>query len=50
MAVALMEDNSAAGGVVITGRNPSMRHMSRTQRMDIAWLNERYIGKNFQVC
>lgn len=42
-----MEDNSAACRVVITGRNPSMRHMSRIQRIDIAWLNERYAEKSF---
>jgi hypothetical protein len=48
MTIALMEDNSAACRVVITGRNPSMRHMSRTQRIDIAWLNERYVEKTFR--
>jgi len=48
MTIALMEDNSAARRVVITGRNPSMRHMSRTQRIDIAWLNERYVEKTFR--
>ena len=47
LTVKLMEDNSAACRVVITGRNPSMRHMSRTQRIDIAWLNERYAEKSF---
>ena len=52
MIIRLMEDNSAACRVVITGRNPSMRHMSRTQRIDIAWLNERYVEKCFMfvVC
>ena len=45
--IRLMEDNSAACRVVITGRNPSMRHMSRTQRIDIAWLNERFAEKTF---
>ena len=48
MTIALMEDNSAACRIVITGRNPSMRHMSRTQRIDIAWLNERYADKTFR--
>lgn len=47
MTIRLMEDNSAACRVVITGRNPSMRHMSRTQRIDIAWLNERFAEKTF---
>ena len=45
--IRLMEDNSAACRVVITGRNPSMRHMSRTQRIDVAWLNERFRDGSF---
>jgi hypothetical protein len=47
MKIRLMEDNSAACRVLITGRNPSMRHMSRTQRIDVAWLNERYVAGDF---
>ena len=29
----VMEDNEAAIRVIVTGHNPNMRHMSRTQRM-----------------
>ena len=47
LSIRLMEDNAAACRVVITGRNPSMRHMSRTQRIDVAWINERYVDKTF---
>jgi hypothetical protein len=47
LSIRLMEDNAAAYRVVITGRNPSMRHMSRTQRIDVAWINERYVEKSF---
>ena len=47
MIIRLMEDNSAACRIVIAGRNPSMRHMSRTQRIDVAWLNERFVEKCF---
>ena len=43
----VMEDNEAAIRVVITGHNPNMRHMSRTQRIDISALNERYHGGDF---
>jgi hypothetical protein len=46
--IKLMEDNQAASRVVITGKNPSMRHMSRTQRIDISWLNERYSDGDFE--
>ena len=37
----VMEDNEAAIRVIITGHNPNMRHMSRTQRIDISALNAR---------
>ena len=47
MIIRLMEDNSAACRVVITGRNLSMRHMSRTQMIDVAWSNERFVEKCF---
>ena len=40
--IRVMEDNQAASRILITGRNPSMRHMSRTQRIDISWLNDLY--------
>ena len=43
----VMEDNEAAIRVIITGHNPNMRHMSRTQRIDISALNERYHGGDF---
>ena len=47
MNVRVMEDNSACTRVIITGSNPSMRHMSRTQRIDISWLNERFRDGSF---
>ncbi|CAE7541323.1 JNK [Symbiodinium sp. CCMP2592] len=43
----VMEDNEAAIRVIITGHNPNMRHMSRTQRIDISALNERYHAGDF---
>jgi hypothetical protein len=38
--VRFLEDNSAAIRVIETGRNPSMRHMGRTHRVDLAFLHE----------
>ena len=35
------EDNQAAIMIVNSGRNPSMRHLKRVQRVDVAWLHER---------
>ena len=37
----VMEDNEAAIRVFVTGHNPNMRHMSRTQRIDSSALSER---------
>lgn len=48
LTVYLMEDNEAACRIVITGRNPNMMHASRTQRIDITWLNERFAERSFQ--
>ena len=44
----VMEDNEAAIRVIVTGHNPNMRHMSRTQRIDISALNERYHAEDFR--
>ena len=41
------EDNQAAVRVVISGKNPNMRYLSRTQRIDIARLNQFYENKLF---
>ena len=43
----VMEDNEAAIRVMVKGHNPNMRHMSRTQRIDISALNERYHAEVF---
>ena len=44
----VMEDNEAAIRVIVIGHNPNMRHMSRTQRIDISALNERYHAEDFR--
>ena len=36
------EDNSAMIQVCRTGRNPTMRHLGRTHRVDVHWLHERF--------
>ena len=45
--ISVLEGNEAACRIIVTGNNPNMRHMSRTQRVDIAWLNE-YNDKIFR--
>ena len=39
--VVLCEDNESAARVIETGRNPTMRHIGRTHKMDLAVLHER---------
>jgi hypothetical protein len=36
------EDNAAMIQVCRTGKNPTMRHMGRTHRVDVLWLHERF--------
>ena len=36
----VMEDNDATIVIVKTGRNPSLRHVSRTPGVNVAWLHE----------
>ena len=35
------EDNVAAIQIMKTGKNPTIRHLGRTHRVDLAWLHER---------
>ena len=36
----LWEDNQAPLQVLKTGKNPTMRHLGRTHRVNLAWLSE----------
>ena len=36
------EDNAAMIQVCRTGRNPTMRHLGRTHKVDVQWLHERF--------
>ena len=45
--LAVAEDNQAAVRIIISGKNPNMRYLSRTQRVDIARLNQFYEEKLF---
>ena len=46
--VIVAEDNEAAVRVIISGKNPNMRYLSRTQRVDIARLNQFYEAAMFK--
>ncbi len=37
----VFEDNDAVIKMIIKGRSPNMRHVSRTHRVDLDWLYER---------
>ena len=40
------EDNSAAIQILMTGKNPTIRHMGRTHRVDLAWLHEVFMNQD----
>ena len=41
-------DNQSMLFILKTGRNPTMRHLSRTHRVSVAWLHEQHVRENFQ--
>ena len=41
-------DNQSMLHTLKTGRNPTMRHLSRTHRVSAAWLHEQHIRENFE--
>ena len=43
------EDNTAMIRICQTGRNPTMRYLSRTMGISIAWLYERFQGTNLEL-
>ena len=38
----MFEDNQATLQILKTGKNPTVRHLNRTHRVDLAWLAERF--------
>ena len=45
----VMEDIEAANRTIISGHNPNTRHVSRTQRIGLSALNERYHQGDFML-
>ena len=45
----LIEDNESTAASIRTGRNPTMRHLLRTQGVSVAWLHDLYAKKTFGV-
>ena len=43
----LMEDNQSTIQIIKTGRNPTMRHITRTHGVNVAWLHDCYIKNKF---
>ena len=43
------EDNQAMIRICVTGRNPTMRYISRTQGLNIAWLYERFQSPELEL-
>ena len=49
VALTLIEDNESTAAIIRSGRNPTMRHMSRTQGVNVSWLHDLYKKKTFGV-
>ena len=45
----LIEDNESTVAIINSGRNPTMRHISRTQGVNIGWLHYLYDKKLFSM-
>ena len=43
----LMEDNQSTIQIIKTGKNPTMRHISRTHGVNVAWLHDCYVSNRF---
>ena len=43
--ILIHEDNQAMLRVIETGKNPTMRYLHRTHRVNVSWLHERFKGK-----
>jgi hypothetical protein len=46
--IQIMGDNKGMLCVMKSGRNPTMRHLSRSHRVSVAWLHEQYKRENFE--
>ena len=43
------EDNTAMIQVCKTGKNPTLRHLGRTHRVDVHWLHERFLETCYKL-
>ena len=46
--IQIMGDNQGMLCVMKSGRNPTMRHRSRSHRVSVAWLHEQYMREAFE--
>ena len=49
LVIQFMEDNMAAIRIVQTGKNPSLRHLGRTHKVDLQWVHERLHDGQFSI-
>ena len=45
----VMEDNDATITIVKTGRNPALRHVSRTHGVNVVWLHEVFQNPEYRL-
>ena len=49
VSVTLMEDNESTFQIIKTGKNPTMRHISRTHGVNVQWLHDAYTKRLFNM-
>ena len=45
----LMEDNESTFQIIKTGKNPTMRHISRTHGVNVQWLHDAFTKRLFKM-
>ena len=49
VSMTLMEDNESTFQIIKTGKNPTMRHISRTHGVNVQWLHDAYSKRLFNM-
>ena len=45
----LIEDNESTAAIILPGKSPTMRHLSRTHGVNVSWLHDLYAEQAFGV-
>ena len=45
----MQEDNDACRLIIISGKNPNMRYLNRTHKINVSWIHECYVAGLFEL-